>query len=71
MLFKYLLVMLLLEDAVERPALSAPWPFLAAGQMSTTMPTVLLGSDERGAGVAWKPRLGLVLITKDSGLEAM
>lgn len=43
--------MLLLVDAEERPAFSAPWParepLLAGGAMSTTMPTALLGKDGR------------------------
>lgn len=46
-----LLVMLLLEDVEERPAFSTPWPrwwpFLAGGDISTTMPTALLGSEGR------------------------
>ena len=40
--------MLLLVDVDERPALSIRW-FLAGGEMSTTMPTALLGSEGRGA----------------------
>lgn len=47
-----LLVMLLLVDVEERPAFSMPWlrwwPLLAGGEMSTTMPTALLGSEGRG-----------------------
>ncbi len=46
-----LLVMLLLADVEERPAFSVPWPrwwpFLPGGEISTTMPTALLGSEGR------------------------
>lgn len=43
--------MLLLAEVEERPAFSTPprWvAFLAGGQMSTTIPTALLGSAGRG-----------------------
>lgn len=50
----YSLVMLLLADVDERPAFSTPWPrwgpTLAGGEMSTTMPTALLGSEGRDRG---------------------
>lgn len=65
--------MLLLADVEERPGFSAPWPrCLASGEMSTTMPTALLGSDWRDTDcdVVRKLLLGLVLSMKDSGLEA-
>jgi len=70
-----LLVMPLLADTEERPAFSAaaPWPRLAGGEMSTTMPTARLGSAGRDAGcvAARKPLLpGLAPNTKDSGLDA-
>lgn len=46
--------MLLLADVEERPAFSVPWlrgwPFLAGGEISTTKPTALLGSEGRDTG---------------------
>lgn len=45
------LLVMLLFAVVERPAFSMPWPrwwpFLAGSEISTTMPTALLGSEGR------------------------